>query len=211
MAVPRSRYWVFALLAVGGALVDLATKSWAFAWLGMPSTRTWWIIDDFCGFTTSLNEGALFGVGQGQVALFTVLSLSAAVAIVYWLFVRGAACDWPQTIAMGAVTAGILGNLYDRVGLPGLEWNYPGPHHQLGEPVFAVRDWIHFKFGALGSWPIFNIADSLLVCGVGTLLWQSWRGGPAEDASRASPSDLSEPGSPKSLARDAAVEDAAGV
>jgi len=180
MAVPRSRYVVFTLIAVGGALVDLATKSWVFGWLGMPSMTNWWIIDEFFGVTTSLNEGALFGVGQGQVALFTLLSLGAGVGIVYFLFRRGAAVDWLHTIALAAVTAGIIGNLYDRVGLPNLTWNYPGPHHQIGEPVFAVRDWIHFKFGSLGSWPIFNIADSLLVCGVGLLLWHSWRGSPQE-------------------------------
>jgi signal peptidase II len=180
MAVPRSRIFVFALVALGGAGLDLATKSWVFAWLGMPGGNSWWLIDNVFGFTTSLNEGALFGLGQGHIALFTLLSLGAAMFIVYFLFARRAAHDWLLTIAMGAVMAGILGNMYDRVGLPGLRWNFPNGLNQIGDPVFAVRDWMHFKIQT-HSWPIFNIADSLLVCGVGLLMWHSLRSEPSSE------------------------------
>ena len=87
-AVPRSRILLFASIAVIGCSVDLLTKRWIFARLGMPAAKpTWWLIDDIFGFTTSLNEGALFGIGQGQVPLFVTLSLIAAVGIMYWLFV----------------------------------------------------------------------------------------------------------------------------
>src|SRR5690242_2087645 len=93
-AIPASRYVLFILLAVGGFSVDLLTKSWAFARLGMPHEQpTYWLWEPVFGFTTSLNEGALFGIGQRQVMLFAGLSAAAAVGIVVWLFVAGAARD----------------------------------------------------------------------------------------------------------------------
>lgn len=176
--IPRSRYAVFILLAAGGCLADLLTKHWIFAWRGMPGQRpTYWLLPGVFGFTTSLNEGALFGLGQGQVPLFSVLSVAAGIAILYWLFVLRAARDPLLTVAMGCVMAGILGNLYDRLGLPQLQWQGPPfDRHTPGTAVFAVRDWLHFKLDPIGlDWPIFNIADSLLVCGAALLVWHAWR------------------------------------
>ena len=165
-AVPLNRYWVFMLIAGGGLAADLATKHWMFAWLGMPGARRdpAWICPNVFGFQTSLNEGALFGIGQGMVPFFSVLSIGAAVAICWWLFVAGAARQWLLTVALAGIMAGILGNLYDRTGQPGLRWNFPNDLHNVGDPVFAVRDWILVMIGKW-PWPNFNIADSLLVCG----------------------------------------------
>ena len=93
------------------------------------------------------------------------LSIGAGVAICWWLFIAGAARQWVLTVALSGIMAGILGNLYDRLGLPGLEWRgLPYDSHKLGDPVFAVRDWILVMFGKW-PWPNFNVADSLLVCG----------------------------------------------
>ena len=89
----------------------------------------WWLWPDVFGFQTSLNEGALFGMGQGMVPVFAALSVVAALGILYWLFCLGAARDWLLTVALGCVTAGILGNLYDRLGLPGLTWGMGHPLH----------------------------------------------------------------------------------
>jgi signal peptidase II len=167
-AIPRSRFVLFWALAAGGCAVDLATKRWIFDRLDMPGAKpTEWLVQNIFGFTTSLNEGALFGIGQGQVALFASLSVVALVGILYWLFVAGAAHDLLLTIALGSVCAGIFGNLYDRLGLPGLQWQ--------GKAVYAVRDWLHFQIVGLIDWPIFNIADSLLVCGAGLLIWHAFR------------------------------------
>ena len=108
-AIPRSRFVLFGALAAGGCAVDLATKRWIFDRLGMPAARpTDWLFDHVFGFTTSLNEGALFGIGQGRVSLFAVLSVVALLGILYWLFVSGAAHDLLLTIALGSVCAGIL-------------------------------------------------------------------------------------------------------
>jgi signal peptidase II len=170
-AVPLSRYLVFFSLTAAGCAADLATKTWMFAQLGMPDAGRGpvWIWKDKCGFQTSLNEGALFGIGPGMWPLFAALSLGAAIAILVWLFAAGAARDWLLTVALACVTAGILGNLYDRLGLPGLIWIDANHGHLPGQSIHAVRDFILVMIGRW-PWPTFNLADSSLVCGAGLLL-----------------------------------------
>ncbi len=168
-SVPLNRYLFFLALVVGGCLLDLGTKAWIFHRLGFPADK-WWLWEGVFAFETSLNEGALFGIGQGRVALFSVMSVLAAVAICVWLFVAGAARQWLVTAASGLITAGILGNLYDRLGLPGLRWpDAAPPLHEAGDPVFAVRDWILVMIGSW-PWPNFNLADSMLVTGAGLII-----------------------------------------
>jgi signal peptidase II len=184
--VPLSRYLVFFSVASGGCAVDLATKHWIFARLGVPKRdahdHIWWLWDRVFGFQTSLNEGALFGMGQGMWAVFAVLSIIAALGILLWLFVVGAANDWWLTVALALITAGILGNLYDRFGLPGLVWP-TGYGHQVGEPVHAVRDFILMAVGRW-HWPNYNIADSMLVCGATMLLGHAFFTARAEGGER---------------------------
>jgi signal peptidase II len=98
----------------------------------------------------------------------------AGVFIVWWLFIAGAAKDWLVTTALSLVMAGICGNLYDRLGMPGLSWNWPPP--RVGQHVYAVRDWLHFDFRSWGlfDYPVFNIADSMLVVGAGLLFLHVW-------------------------------------
>lgn len=172
--LPRNRLIVFLLIAFFGCAIDLWTKHWIFERLGMPANREpIWLWKGVFSLTTSLNEGALFGLGQGMTFLFAGLSIVAAAGIVYWLFFRGAARDWFLTISLAAIMGGIFGNLYDRLGLPGLKWNFPP--ERIGEPVYAVRDWLHFQIQddqgrILFDWPVFNIADCLLVCGSALLV-----------------------------------------
>jgi signal peptidase II len=166
-AVPVSRLVVFWLIAIGGCALDLLTKHWVFQWRGMPRAHNeWWIWEPFVGIETALNRGALFGLGGGFGRVFAMLSVAAAVGILFWLFYGGAARDRWLTIALGCVMAGIAGNLYDRVGL---SWQ----PHMSEDWSSAVRDWILFRYGS-HTWPNFNIADSLLVSGAAILLWHSF-------------------------------------
>jgi signal peptidase II len=163
--VPLSRPAIFLLIAALGCLVDLTTKWWIFDRLGMPGGQTWWYWEPYIGVQTSTNEGALFGMGQGKVWLFAAASGVAIVAISWWLFFMGAAQDWLLTIALGVIMGGVLGNLHDRLGL----WRPPGAPDLR---IHAVRDWILFQWPPF-VWPNFNIADSLLVCGGGLLVWHA--------------------------------------
>ncbi|WP_158262292.1 MULTISPECIES: signal peptidase II [Pirellulaceae] len=159
-AVPLSRYVLFFGLSILGCGFDLWSKAAVFAWLGQPGqNKYFWFIEPYVGFQTSLNKGALFGLGQGYTPVFAVFSVVAAIGILYWLFVAKAAHDWLLTTALGLITGGIFGNLYDRLGI----W---------GEA--AVRDFILFRYNDQYVWPNFNVADSLLVVGAGLMLWHSF-------------------------------------
>lgn len=153
------RWLCFVTLAAGGATVDLWTKAWVFQWRGLPGERPpWWLLEPYVGIETAVNPGALFGMGAGWGLVFAGLSIFAAVAIFVWLHRFRAIDSWWLVVALSCVMGGILGNLYDRLGL----WNPPAD-----VPVWArgVRDWILFQYNADYVWPNFNIADSLLVCG----------------------------------------------
>jgi signal peptidase II len=170
-AVPFNRYLAFFALAIGVCLADLGAKTWMFLHhpLGTPTS---WVWEGVAGFQTTLNDGALFGMGPGLWPLFAALSIGAAVGILIWLFPARAASDWLLTVALAFVTGGIFGNLYDRVGLPGLLWP-PGYGHPIGTPVHAVRDYIHVMIGRW-PWPTFNLADSALVCGATLLVFHAF-------------------------------------
>ena len=172
-AVSLCRAVVFFALVVVGTSLDLGTKHWVFRWLGSPLHQRWHLWKNVY-FETNLNEGALFGFGPGFWIVFSLLSVAAVLAILYWLFRSGFANDRLLTVALGVITAGILGNLYDRLGLPGLIWRDTSPLHRAGETAHAVRDWILVYIGNW-PWPTFNVADSMLVCGAILLMWHEFR------------------------------------
>ncbi|GAA2285030.1 signal peptidase II [Glycomyces scopariae] len=97
------------------------------------------------------NSGAAFSLGTGYTWIFTIVA-SAVVVFLVFLSRRIAYPMW--AVAIGLVLGGAAGNLVDRY---------------FREPGFAhghVVDFISaFKpFGE--AFPIFNIADSALCCGV---------------------------------------------
>jgi signal peptidase II len=180
--LPTSRYVVYFAIALAGCAADLATKQAVFAWRGLPGRNPpWWLVEGRLGIQTSVNPGALFGMGAGWWWLFAGFSVVALVGIFTWLFVYRAAFDRWLTVALAGVTAGILGNLYDRLGL----WNSQGLPPELQH---GVRDWILFvwpeiRLQIFNPWPNFNIADSLLVTGaimlvVHASLWRQEAGLP---------------------------------
>jgi len=148
------------ILAAIGCAIDLLTKAWAFGSLGMPrADNEYWIIDGFFGFETSINTGALFGFGQGGVFVLAIISALAAVALLIWLTVGGASRDRWLSLTLGLILGGILGNLYDRLGI----WGERG-----------VRDFILFRYKS-HTWPNFNVADMLLICGAALMMWHAFR------------------------------------
>lgn len=165
---PLYRYALFFFPCLVGLAADLVSKSYVFAHHFNPAIaaahgrqgHTWWIEGVF-GIETSTNSGALFGMGSGLWWLFSGFSFVALVGIIVWIFCfRGMSDRW-LTFTLGLISAGILGNLYDRLGL-GSGANYPV------EIKHDVRDWILFQVEGVrffNPWPNFNIADAMLVCG----------------------------------------------
>ena len=165
-----SRLILFLVVAAIGFAVDLATKHWIFGKLGLPGQQdVWWIIPNVFGFQTSLNAGALFGIGQGQIPLFVTLSFVALTGVCWWVWSDVTKSRY-LAFTLGLIAAGILGNLWDRCALHGMKWTqfdievWNESPELLGQPVHAVRDWILVMLGNY-PWPNFNIADSCLVCG----------------------------------------------
>ncbi|NCF38823.1 MAG: hypothetical protein GWP75_01755 [Planctomycetia bacterium] len=176
--------WATVLLVLAvGLWADLATKSWSFenvasvpielryddvvsGGFNIPWHEGERVLPmDLLDFHLVLNRGAVFGIGQGRrvvFVVFTVVAVGVAFAVFGW---------WTQArshlahIAIGLILAGGLGNLYDRVN------------------IGAVRDFLHIlprwelPFGL--AWPggttevfpwVFNVADVLLLVGMGLLL-----------------------------------------
>ncbi|MDR0704556.1 MAG: signal peptidase II [Planctomycetaceae bacterium] len=169
------RILCFAMIVLAGVIADLATKSLVFEAIGMPGkyraieepelSGVYWIWRDILGFQTSLNQGALFGIGQGQIIWLALLSFIFLTGLLIWIVYSA----WKSRflmVTLGLIVAGIIGNLYDRLGLHGLRWND-------GEPIYGVRDWILVMLGSY-PWPNFNIADSMLVCGASLLVIHSF-------------------------------------
>jgi signal peptidase II len=174
------RGWpLFTAIAIVSAAIDLVTKWALFRRLGMPGERPGIVlVPQLLTLETNLNEGALFGMGQGMGLLFAGISCLAIGGILYAVSRRPTREDRWLLVALALIAGGIVGNLYDRLGLPGLTWH--APPGRAGTPVLAVRDWIHFSLQGIIDWPIFNLADTWLVIGAGLLLLLSLRAPPAD-------------------------------
>lgn len=170
---PAKGWPLFGTVAMLAAAIDLASKTWIFGRLGMPGeNQPIDLVPGILTLETNLNEGALFGMGQGMGAVFATVSVAAIVGIVALVSRPSTRNDPSILIALGLIVGGIIGNLYDRLGLPGLTWH--APLARQGDPVLAVRDWIHFTLPGVIDWPIFNLADSWLVIGAFALLFLSF-------------------------------------
>lgn len=187
-------YARFLVIAVCGLALDLWSKHWAFASLGLGGRRI--VLPHVLEFETVLNPGALFGLGGGQTMVFLVASLFA-LGLVYWMFIQSSSRRWLLHIALGGILAGALGNMIDRMTVQltatrinGVYWEVVAEEngwHVLREygalesprtlrvnerpdRVGYVRDFIKIPtkwWGDRELWPwVFNVADMLLVGGV---------------------------------------------
>ncbi|HSW35751.1 MAG TPA: signal peptidase II [Candidatus Limnocylindrales bacterium] len=115
------------------------------------------VIDNFLYFTFALNPGAAFGLFPYQTTFFIVVTIIAAVLIVYFYRTIPASHKWLR-FGLALLLGGALGNLTDRVR------------------ATYVVDFISFRFFP----PVFNLADTAIVVGVGIILIAIWRTGGLE-------------------------------
>jgi signal peptidase II len=92
------------------------------------------------------NPGAAFSVGTGETAVFTVIAFGV---IVYIARTARKLYSLGWAIALGLLLGGAMGNLADRI--------FRAPGLFRGDVV----DWI----AVTRYYPIFNLADSAIVCG----------------------------------------------
>ena len=158
-AVPRPPRRSRARLLLGLALtvlaLDLATKLLVVATIDRgENIRT---LGGAVYLTQARNTGAAFAFAEGATVVFTLIALVVAVVIVRSAR-RLASTGWAVSLAL--VLGGAVGNLVDRL--------FRDPGFLRG----GVVDWISV-FGPNGEhYPIFNVADSAIVCGgiLGALL-----------------------------------------
>lgn len=142
-------YFIFAVVVL---LMDQVTK-WIVVkemYLGESIP----VIEGIFYLTSHRNAGAAFGILQNQRWFFIVITILVVVGIIYYLLqLKGEKklMSW----ALGLILGGALGNFADRL--------------LYGEVV----DFLDVKI-VLGTFyydfPIFNVADSALVIGVGIIL-----------------------------------------
>jgi signal peptidase II len=151
----RPRTWLLLGLAAGILALDLVTKLVVVATLSDREPLR--LLGGALYLTEVRNTGAAFSFAEGATVAFTLIAVVVVVVIVRVarrLFSTG----W--AVALGLVLGGAVGNLTDRV--------FRDPGFLRG----GVVDFLSL-FDPYGRvWPIFNVADSAIVCGgiLGALL-----------------------------------------
>ncbi len=143
------------LIGLGGAIVAL--DQWT-KWLvrtNLPFEATWlpsWLgaLSPYARIVHWNNSGAAFGSFQNGNSVFTALAILVIAAILYY-YPRVEKNDWTLRVAMGLQLGGAAGNLVDRLNMG------------------KVTDFI-----SIGSFPVFNVADSAISIGVVVLLLGVW-------------------------------------
>jgi signal peptidase II len=109
------------------------------------------VVDGWLGLEYTQNRGAAFGVLSGFGPVLATASFAILTGLLL-LYMRQARPPLWQTVAIGLIGGGALGNLLDRV--------------RLGHVI---------DFLSVGPWPNFNIADSAITVGVLVLIWSLTR------------------------------------
>jgi signal peptidase II len=148
----RARPSAVAVLVATGAValaIDVITKQLMLASLEHePPVR---LIAGVLYLNITRNPGAAFSIGVDYTFIFPVIAVIVLAGIGY-LARRLRSLPW--AVAMGLIVGGALGNLMDRL------FRAPAPLHG------HVVDFISVFDEAGRAFPIFNIADSSLFCGV---------------------------------------------
>ncbi len=110
------------------------------------------IIDHVLYITSHRNRGAAWGILQGQMWLFYVITIVVIVGIMFYLH-KAARGKMLLGVSLALMLGGAIGNFIDRV---------------LRKEVV---DFIHTYIFSY-NFPVFNIADSALVIGVILLMIQ---------------------------------------
>lgn len=132
-------------LATLVVLLDQATKFWIQSRMGYGESIP--VIKDIFHITYILNAGAAFGILENKTWFFILVAVLLIAGVAY-IFPRLPAEKPILRFGAGLLTGGAVGNLIDRV--------------RIG----YVIDFFDFRI-----WPIFNVADICIVCGVGCLVY----------------------------------------
>lgn len=152
-------YGLLALIGLTVIALDQASKAYIRSSLALGDIWSPWPwLTPYARIVHWYNTGVAFGMLQGKGQFFTILAILIAIAIIYY-FPRVSRTDWSLRVAMGFQLGGAVGNLIDRL--------------MFGR----VTDFI-----SVGTFPVFNVADSSITIGVIILLLGVWlQGQPVEE------------------------------
>lgn len=104
------------------------------------------IIEDFFYFTSHRNSGAAWGILEGKMLLFYIITTIVTIGIIYYMekYAKGQKL---LALSLSFILGGAIGNFIDRL---------------LHKEVVDFLDFKIFSY----DYPIFNLADSFLVVGV---------------------------------------------
>lgn len=161
LEVRRPLLWLVGTASVTIAL-DQASKALVRTSIGLNETIT--VISGLLDIVHVQNTGAAFGMLSGRRELLIAIALLMLVSVaVYWW--RARPRIWPVVVPLGLVVGGALGNLYDRA------------------VAGQVTDFLSLSFFA----PVYNLADSAIVVGVGILIAWVIFGGSSEQIAEEDP------------------------
>ena len=147
------RIWMMALaivLCLGVATADQASKNMVMEFFnGRDPVAEY---GKYFMLVSAWNPGVSFSLfadsGRAGTKFFTVLAVLVSFGLLIWLFLQPSAL---RLVAIGFISGGAIGNAIDRL--------------RFG----AVYDFLYFHIGNWG-WPAFNLADSMIVVGVGLII-----------------------------------------
>jgi signal peptidase II len=134
-------YYLIALFLIG---IDQLTK-----WLvvrSMEIGESIPIIDGFFYLTSHRNQGAAWGILQGQMSFFYIVTVIVIIGVVYYMNKFAKHDKW-LALGLSFILGGAIGNFIDRL---------------FRKEVVDFFDFYIINY----NFPIFNIADSALTIGV---------------------------------------------
>jgi signal peptidase II len=162
---PRLRVLIGVALTV--LTLDIVSKLLVVARLsGRPPVR---LLGGFLHLLVTRNPGAAFSVGTSVTLVFSAIAVAVIVII---LRTARRIRSLPWALTLGLLLGGAMGNLVDRM------FRYPGLFRGY------VVDWIQ-----LPHWPVFNLADSAVVCGGVLVFLLTMRGIPLDGRRDAAAAD----------------------
>ena len=179
-----ARSWVILLLIfTGGLSLDLYSKSAAFRQIGdqpvmldretilrypdwnPPYHEPAVVIPGVLQFRMVLNRGAVFGIGPGHRWFFVAFTILAVIAALSVFAFRTRSRQVVVHAALACILAGAIGNVYDRIRF-GAVRDFVNMFPDVNLPF----GW-HWGNGSPEIFPwVYNVADVLLLCGIGLLM-----------------------------------------
>ncbi|MFC0860872.1 signal peptidase II [Sphaerimonospora cavernae] len=155
---PRARrVAVLATLAAVIYALDLVSKFLVVEFLEDKEPVT--VIPGVLVLNVIRNPGAAFSIGTGMTVVFSLIAAGVVFAIIR---TARRLRSLPWAVTLGLLLGGAVGNLTDRI--------FRAPAPLQGHVVDFVQVFPVTRF------PVFNVADSAIVCGGILAVFLAWRG-----------------------------------